>query len=136
MSRLREEAAESAAAWLASAGDDLAIAERGLRPPALLALVCYHAEQAAEKAVKAHLAWLGEERIPRTHELDKLAALIDARGGTPPPDEMLTPLQPFATAARYPGGPVVTAATAEEALHLAREVVAHVRRSLGLEEGA
>ncbi len=116
MSRLHDEAAESAAEWLAHADRDLSMAERGLEPPPIADLVCYHAEQAAEKALKAYLVWLSEERIPRIHELDELAALIVARGGTPPPEALLAPLQPYATDIRYPGGPAVTPAMAEDAL--------------------
>ncbi len=55
MSERHDEAGASAAEWLAHADRDLLMAERGLEPPPIADLVCYHAEQAAEKAVKAHL---------------------------------------------------------------------------------
>jgi HEPN domain-containing protein len=136
MSGQRDEATDSAAEWLAHADRDLLMAERGLEPPPIVDLVCYHAEQAAEKALKAYLVALGEERIPRTHSFRKLTELIRARGGTPPPGQLLAPLQSYATTIRYPGGPVVTPAAAEEAIGLAREVLAFVRQSVGLENDA
>ena len=59
-----DDAVLSARTWLEYAGNDLEMAARGLQPPALTELVCYHSQQAAEKALKAYLVWLSEEPRP------------------------------------------------------------------------
>jgi HEPN domain-containing protein len=121
----------SAQEWLGCAEDDLELAERGLEPPALTALACYHAQQAAEKALKGYRAWLGAEEIPRRHRFDELVRQIRREGGTPPDGDLVTPLQPYAVGVRYPGPPLPSLHRAQEALRLACEVVAHVRHAIG-----
>ena len=44
-------------------------------------LVCYLCRQAAEKAYKAYLAWLGDDRIPFTHDIEKLRQRSLQQGG-------------------------------------------------------
>ena len=46
--------------WMASARSDLAIAGITLPPEAMYEQLCFHAQQAAEKALKALLLSLGE----------------------------------------------------------------------------
>jgi HEPN domain-containing protein len=87
--------------WLAKAADDLTVArlvantEGAPRWPA-----CFHAQQAAEKALKAYLVANGVD-FPFSHALDRLADLIDS-------DKLqfdrlqLVELQPWAVAGRYP----------------------------------
>ena len=132
MSERPEDAIFSAEAWLAYADNDLAMAARGLQPPPITELVCYHAEQAAEKALKAYLVWLSEERVPHHHRLRELSERIVALGGAEAPREPLAILEDYAVEVRYPGVPWPSLAEAERALELAREVVAWVRQALGL----
>lgn len=61
---------EDAQRWLAFAGEDLRMAELALRE-GLFNQTCFHAQQCAEKSLKAWLAWHGEP-LPRTHALAEL----------------------------------------------------------------
>ncbi len=135
MSERPDDAVLSAQAWLDYAERDLAMAARGLQPPVISELVCYHAEQAAEKALKACLAWLSDQRIPRHHRLRELSALIATRGGQEAPGGALAILENYAVEVRYPEVPRPSAAEAEGALGLAREVVAWARQALGMPGG-
>jgi len=100
----------------------------------LSAIVCHHAQQCAEKYLKATLVLHGEEP-PRTHDLidlGEMAARSDSRfAGV---IEHLHVLTPYSVSARYPG----TVVTPEDAI-VAREVVSDLRgllrRLLGLEPG-
>jgi HEPN domain-containing protein len=92
---------------------------------------CFHAQQCAEKYLKARLQ---EAEMPfgRTHNL---TALLDLLLPIEPLWEMLRPqlrtLTIFAVDVRYPGESA-DKAEAREALNLCREVRRHVRSSLGL----
>jgi HEPN domain-containing protein len=64
-------------------------------------LLCFHCQQAAEKAVKAVLVRFGAEP-PRTHALAALMASLPERLCPPCPEDVAS-LTPYATTARYPG---------------------------------
>ena len=91
-----------AATWLKFADDDLAAARRLIGdlslPPRL---ACFHAQQAAEKAVKAALAAAGTP-FPRTHDLLALALLTSDRLRAELESVELSLLDPWAVDARYP----------------------------------
>ncbi|MBM3476061.1 MAG: HEPN domain-containing protein [Armatimonadetes bacterium] len=133
MSERPDDATRSAEAWLAYADNDLAMAARGLQPPPITEMVCYHAEQAAEKALKAYIVWLSEERVPRHHRLRELAQRVVALGGAQAPHAPLAVLEDYAVEVRYPEVPWPSLAEAERALELGKEVVAWARQVLGLE---
>lgn len=57
---------EVAARWLAYADSDLAVARGADRPGVLTETLCFHAQQAAEKAIKAVLVAGGAEPHERT----------------------------------------------------------------------
>lgn len=61
----------------------------------------FHAQQAAEKAVKAVLVHVGVD-FPKSHRLDRLARLLPASTGIDFNIEALTELAPWAVAGRYP----------------------------------
>ena len=131
---MRPEAISEAQEWLARAELDLQLAERGLRiPPALAGGAAYHAQQAAEKALKAFLA-AHDEPFPLTHNLNLLLPLCEALD----PDfgqfgNTATSLTPYATQFRYPGGPIEPTITdAEQGLRDATHLVEFVRRRLSL----
>jgi HEPN domain-containing protein len=65
-------------AWLHQARNDLALA-RLAREHGFLAQACYHASQAAEKALKGALLELGIEP-PHTHVLNDLVRLLSDAG--------------------------------------------------------
>ena len=128
------EARREAADWLARAGQDIEAAETLLaREPPLLVPVAYHAQQAAEMALKGYLA-ANNQPAQRTHNLNVVL----------PPCVSIQPefhqfastariLTPLATEFRYPPGPLApTRPDAEQALQLARDLVAFIRRQLGV----
>lgn len=70
-------------------------------PKASLAALGFHAQQAAEKGLKAVGILLGLE-VPRTHDLAALAQVIADKGETLPLTiEQLRGLNPFAVEYRY-----------------------------------
>ncbi len=93
----------SAQDWLARARSDLAIAQSPLPEGAFLEDLCFHAQQAAEKALKAvyqHRQWV----FRYTHDLEDLIAGLRERGQDIPPDvQEADLLTGFAWEARYPG---------------------------------
>ena len=87
----------------------LSLADRDIKTFRLLAdvpdsddaAVGFHAQQAAEKCLKAVLSF---HKIPfrKTHNLDELVDLLeDHKKPAPPTPEMLDALNPFAVALRY-----------------------------------
>jgi HEPN domain-containing protein len=68
--------------WLAFAADDLAMADRAGAQPALPAMIAFHSQQAAEKALKGFLFWR-DRPFQKTHVLTDLVKqcvdLDDAR---------------------------------------------------------
>ena len=63
--------ASHARQWLAKADSDLMASQRLLDGDGPFDAVCFHAQQAAEKALKAWLA-VADAPIPRTHNLEDL----------------------------------------------------------------
>ena len=63
--------------------------------------VGFHAQQAAEKAIKAVLAACGVD-YPRTHNVQLLLRLVGEAGRSAPPDALELPrLTPYGTVLRY-----------------------------------
>ena len=62
----------------------------------------FHVQQAAEKALKAWLALLGET-YPLTHSIETLLELLDDRGATVEPFRNLVDYTPYAVEFRYVG---------------------------------
>lgn len=89
--------------WLAHAGSDLKLARLGMGQDVLPEQVCFHAQQAVEKALKAVLLFRRID-FPFTHDLEELIATFERAGVELPPDlreaGMLTP---YAVESRYPG---------------------------------
>ena len=122
-----EAVAEAALGWLRRARSDLVLAKKALADRDELDpwLASFHAQQAAEKYVKAALV-IEQIRFPRTHELERLRPLLPA-GWALPDQEALAGLSRFAVAGRYPeslfdAGPEPTWSDAEEAVGLAESV--------------
>ncbi len=93
-------------------------------------LACFHAQQAAEKALKATLVTAGTP-VPRTHDLVALVALVTgtARSLLEPVDLAL--LDPWAVDGRYPGDiPDVTIGEAHLVIDTAEQIVTIVRSAL------
>ena len=109
--------------WIAHARGDLALAEAPPPPGVPLELLCFHAQQAAEKALKAVLLSL-DVVPPRTHDIGALLELVEARLLVPPALRAAAALSDYAVVMRYPGEhePVVRA-DLHEALQQSRSVV-------------
>jgi len=113
--------------WLNRAQSDLLLAksyEEGI----YLEDLCFHAQQAAEKAIKALLIRRGIE-FPYVHDISELMTLLEGAGEFLPESirkgETLTR---FAVFTRYPGvSPPVSHEEYEEALNLAGEIVQWVK---------
>jgi HEPN domain-containing protein len=93
--------AGSAADWLRHAKGDLTLARIRLPKDGLYSTLCFHAQQAAEKSIKAVLVRRGVE-FPKTHSIARLIDLL------PPdvirPESLLASaiLTTYATTMRYP----------------------------------
>jgi HEPN domain-containing protein len=109
--------------WLRYAKADLALARVPLPQGGLYELLCFHAQQAAEKSVKAVLLHYGIEP-PRTHNLERLIDLLPmciARTAVLTQSARLTV---YGTASRYPGYmEALSIEEYQEALRLAEAVV-------------
>lgn len=120
--------------WLTFADEDLRMAELALRE-GLYNQVCFHAQQCAEKAVKALLAHQG--RIPpRTHRLGDLLNLLDPNPLVDIAFEVQL-LDRFYIPTRYPDAlpgslpeGLPDAQDASQALDLARHTLGRVRQIL------
>lgn len=130
-----EAVAEVAWSWLRRAKSDLATARSALddRDQVDPWVASFHAQQATEKSIKAALV-MEQIRFPRTHELERLRALLPAAWDLPDP-ETLAGLSRFAVAGRYPegmfdAGAEPTWADAEDAVRLAESVEMAVRSHL------
>ncbi len=113
-----------ARAWFTKAAEDLRAGEfeRHADPPLAFDIV-FHAQQAAEKALKGFLTW-HRRTFRKTHNLVEIG---EACAAIEPELEPLlrqaAPLTEYAWRFRYPGElEAPTSAEAESALNLAREV--------------
>ncbi|MER3480117.1 MAG: DNA-binding protein [Meiothermus sp.] len=111
-------------AWLMRAKGSLARAEAGrFAPEILYEDLCFDAQQAAEKALKALLL---AHQLPfaKTHDIGLLLQrLANAGMAIPPQVQAADVLSFYAVVTRYPGDyPELTQAEYEEALGLARQV--------------
>jgi len=115
--------------WLSFGDEDLRLARHALTlssgcPYRLLA---YHAQQCAEKHLKALLVFRGID-FPYTHNISRLLELCDQGDGWAEPLREAEELTPFATAVRYPGPEeAVTRSEAMRSIEIASRVREAVR---------
>jgi len=116
---------QDARAWLAKAELDLKAATHEMAAPAeaLWGDVMFHAQQAAEKSMKAFLAW-HDVPFRKTHNLEELGQQCVSLDTTlAPVADQAAPLSEFAWKFRYPGEAAEPdRAEAEAALAAARNV--------------
>lgn len=122
--------------WLDRAEADLLAAGKLLRTrPRLLAIAVYHAQQAAEKALKAFLAAYNTP-FRKTHDLEEvLRACIALEATFAQIQAEAILLAPYAVRFRYPdtGAPLEPPlAEARAAVAAAERVLAFVRGQLGI----
>jgi HEPN domain-containing protein len=117
-------------AWIARAEEDYTMARSALRRKRPLAYsACFHAQQCAEKCLKALLV---EQScaFPKTHDLLVLSELCQTIGITVPTSaRQLHILSDYAVWTRYPGEDP-TVEDAQEAVNIAREVRRFARHYL------
>lgn len=120
--------------WLNRARSDLELA-RSLKPDVYLEDLCFHAQQAAEKAVKALLIHYGKP-FPYVHDLATLLTLLE-QIGVPVPAfireaERLTR---FAVLTRYPStAPPIAESEYWEAIAVAESVIRWAEEQLKAQE--
>jgi HEPN domain-containing protein len=90
--------------WLSHAKSDLALARLGATAKDVLPeLVCFHAQQAVEKSLKAVLLH-HNIRFPLVHDLETLVEIAQHKGLTLPAwADKVADLTPYAVETRYPG---------------------------------
>ncbi|MCY4114964.1 MAG: HEPN domain-containing protein [Chloroflexi bacterium] len=116
--------------WLNRARSNLSKAANSA-PGVYLEDLCFDAQQAAEKAVKALLLARGVD-FPYVHDLGLLLTLLeDAGQDVPEAIRQAEKLNPFATATRYPSiAQPVSEQEYEESLGIAEAVVQWAEASL------
>ncbi len=120
-------------AWMKRARSDLQLGRVAVRSKGVLPEdACFHAQQCAEKALKALLLHLDIE-FPRTHAIEVLLDLLKVHGMEIPASvDDAFELTEYAVQARYPGEwEPVTQAEAQRALELAARLLAWVEARLG-----
>ena len=118
--------------WVARAEDEYVVAQRELRArksPSYNAS-CFHAQQCAEKYLKALLQFNGMP-FPKTHNLEKLLDLLPQDVTWLALRARAIPLSLYAVEVRYPGTDM-TKAQAQVALKVCREIRSHARTLLRL----
>lgn len=132
---MRPELREAVEEWLIRAERDLLAAEKLLQPPAVLGDgSTYHAQQAAEKALKGFLV-AHDVGFALTHDVSRLVvqcqAVADEFGTLANAAAILTP---YAVRFRYPGGPLEPSVSeTRRAFQLATEIVQFVRGQLDIQ---
>ncbi len=122
--------------WIGFAEEDFkgAKAMNSLIPTPLTNLVCYHAEQCAEKYFKAFLVF-HNVAPPRTHDLEELLNLCVAQDAELQTlDASMRLLNPYTTRTRYPGSAAFVA-DGNEAILAMDTIRDLLRQKLNLETG-
>jgi len=125
-----KDAPGSPARWMTHAESDLRLGRIGADDPSVLReQVCFHAQQAAEKALKAVLLSMQIE-FPYTHDIKGLLRIAETSGVLiPPAIQQATLLTPYAVETRYPGDWMdITESEMQEALQTAEYTILVLRR--------
>ena len=125
---------DDAKVWLRYAEDDLGVAKHLFNTyyPKPLSIICYHCQQAAEKAVKSLIVLYGSQGgMPKKHDIFLLLNQIRNMANI---DEKFYDyadiLSPYGVAMRYPNELVLEERHAERALAMADEFVRWAEDSL------
>lgn len=122
----------SPAQWITHAESDLRLGRLGVDDPLVLrAQVCFHAQQAAEKSLKAVLLSQKIE-FPYTHDLKGLLRIAETNGVTVPSAvQEAAHLTPYAVETRYPGDWMeITESDVQEALQIAEHTILWAKNML------
>jgi HEPN domain-containing protein len=122
--------------WMIKAEHDLRTAEHTLtlENDCPFDMVCFHAQQCAEKYLKALLVYHGVE-VPRPHDLTELLPLLPPGVTVTLDVEELAELSPYAVGVRYPALTREPGRDeAQRAVEIARRVRTQVRSALPMGE--
>lgn len=110
--------------WLTHARSDLKLANLGRNEDVLPEQICFHAQQAVEKAVKAVLLFHKVD-FPFTHDLQDLLDILETAGIPVPPElSDIAVLTPYAVETRYPGSwGEISESDVSEAVYLAEKAI-------------
>jgi HEPN domain-containing protein len=110
--------------WLEHARSDLRLARLAIGQGVLPEQICFHAQQAVEKALKAILLARKVE-FPFTHDLEELLSIFAGAGIAVPAElQEAGALTPYAVETRYPGfWGEISNADISHALTLAQEAL-------------
>ena len=128
----RDQVISVVSGWVQKAENDLTNATHTLKlgEDSPTDTVCFHAQQRAEKYIKAFLSWTGVD-FPKIHDIEELGSLMPegVRPGLSPAE--MRRLTTYATATRYPGDyEAIPLAEARSAVALARRVRKDIRKAL------
>jgi HEPN domain-containing protein len=116
--------------WLHRARSNLRIAQRGKGEGIFLEDLCFEAQQAAEKSIKAMLIYLSGD-YPKRHSFTLLLAKLEEFRSVPDTIKEVVELTDYAVQTRYPGDYYpVTEAEYERALELAERVLGWVEAQI------
>lgn len=122
--------------WLSHAESDLRLAKLAANDPYIIGgQVCFHAQQAAEKSIKAALLCRGIE-FPLTHDIEELLKLAEDQGVIIPEEvQEADHLTPYAVETRYPGYlQEITGDDVSNALRIAEQTVSWAKGFLAEEK--
>lgn len=115
--------------WISYAEEDMSLANYAMKKPGSrpYRLIAYHAQQCAEKYLKAYLVYID---FPYTHDIGKLLKLCGSHIWIEKIKEA-EELTPYAITVRYPGvDEIVTENEAQQAVNLSSIVRKTIRKAL------
>ena len=110
--------------WIKKANEDLTVAKRELLyidEELFPSTICFHAQQAVEKYLKAFLIFHQIE-FPRTHNLEELRKICSSKIDISFSILEIGNLTDYAIVSRYPDEPAPTLEEATEAVKVAQQV--------------
>ena len=132
MSDIEQEIMKKVMQWLTLADEDINLASHalGLGAQSPYRLIAYHAQQCAEKCLKAFLVYHRVD-FPYTHNIRRLLKFCAELATWPQNLTNAEELTPYAITARYPGEEEeVTETEATKAIEIAQQVRTQVRTAL------
>jgi len=117
--------------WLRKAERDFRVAGRELeRPEPYTDIVCFHAQQAAEKYLKGYLMWL-EIEFEKTHDIEDLIALACRKDSSISIlKDVGAELTPYAVETRYPEFEEPAVEDAKRAVKIVEELRGFILKKL------
>ena len=114
--------------WLSFATRDLEAARTRSRLPSQASTACFHAQQAAEKALKSLYAASGQTP-PKTHDLDVLREKLPGEHDLSSLVEACAVLSMYAVDSRYPGAHIEVSPAIAYAEGIVSKVTAVLRET-------